>query len=107
MNNLLSFLTGLLIRLAIPIGISLLAFYLLHRLDARWQRDSKLLPVMAADQKPCWEIKNCPEEKRKVCPAANQPKVPCWQTFRSKDGLLREPCLDCDIFRQALVPVST
>jgi hypothetical protein len=106
MNNTLSFFIGLLIRIAIPVGISVLVFFLLRRLDERWQKQANILPVLSAGQKPCWEVKNCSAEKRKGCLAAKQTNVPCWHTFRSKDGLLREACLDCDVFRQARVPVK-
>ncbi|MBI4732121.1 MAG: hypothetical protein HY781_08355 [Chloroflexi bacterium] len=107
MNNTFSVLVGLLLRIGIPIGISLLVFFLLRRLDNRWQKEANLLPVAAMDQKPCWEVKNCSETKRKDCPVAAQPNVPCWQAFRTKDGLLKEACLDCDVFRQALTPARS
>jgi hypothetical protein len=97
----LSILIGLVIRIGIPVGISLLIFFLLRRLDARWQREVNVQPSVIEDQKPCWEVKKCWASKRKSCPAAAQPNIPCWQTFRSKDGLLKEACLDCDVFRQA------
>lgn len=105
MNDFLSFIIGLLVRIAIPIGISAVAIYLLRRLDERWQRQANILPVLPVGEKPCWEMKNCSEAKRKDCPAARQPNLPCWQVFRSKDGLLREACLECAMFRQAKAPV--
>ena len=106
MNGVLSLMLGLILRLGIPVGITALVFYLLRRLDIRWQRESKVQPQVAPGQKPCWQLKGCSEEKRKKCPAAAQPKVPCWQVFRSRDGLLRESCLGCDVFRRAPVPIQ-
>lgn len=105
MSELLSMLIGILLRLGIPIGISILVFHLLRRLDARWQKQANILPVVAAGQKPCWEVKNCAQEKQKTCPAAQHPDIPCWHTFRSKEGILRDACLDCSVFSQTMAPV--
>jgi hypothetical protein len=107
MDQIVNVLTGLLIRIGLPLGISILVFMLLRRLDGRWQKHAIQLPVIAAGSKKCWEVKKCSEEKRKTCPAASQPNVPCWHVFRSKDGVLREPCLDCDMFRATWVPVKS
>ena len=107
MNPTLAIILGLLVRIGIPVGITLLAFYVLHRLDTRWQKEADLLPVIAAGQKPCWEARNCSEEKRKNCAAYANQGTPCWQVFRSGNGALRESCLGCDVFRQAPVPVRS
>ena len=104
MDVILSFLLGVLLRLGIPIAITALVLIFLHRLDRRWQKEALALPVIHAG-KPCWEIKGCPEETRKNCQAAAQPKTPCWQVFRTRDGVMKEACLGCDVFRQAPLPV--
>jgi hypothetical protein len=106
MNNFLSILIGLSVRIVLPIGLTLLVIYLLRRLDQRWQKESLRLPVVPSGQKPCWEIKGCTAESRSECPAAAHPDIPCWQVFRKKNGMLKEDCLGCDVFRQAPVPVS-
>ncbi len=98
-----TFLLGVLLRLGIPIAVTAIVFALLRRLDKRWQKEALALPVVAAG-KHCWEIKGCTEEKKKDCPAAAQPKTPCWQVFRTKDGVMKEACLGCEVFRQAPVP---
>ena len=105
MDNILTVILGLAVRLGIPLGLTALVFFLLRRLDQRWQKEANVLPVVASGQKPCWEAKQCSEEKRKNCAAYGQTKVPCWQVFRAQDGVLRETCLGCDVFRQAPVPV--
>ncbi len=106
MNNLLSILIGLLVRIVLPAGLTLLVIYLLRRLDQRWQKESLRLPVVVSGQKPCWEIKGCKAELRSECPAAASPDIPCWQVFRKKNGMLKEDCLGCEVFRQAPVPVN-
>ncbi len=108
MNGLNTFLTvalGLILRIGIPVALTAGIIYLLRRLDQRWQKEALSLPVVAPTGKPCWEVKECPEAKHKACLAAAQPEVPCWQVFRSKNGILREDCLSCEVFRQASVPM--
>lgn len=99
------FLLGMILRIGIPVVLTIAAIALLRRLDHRWQRESLALPVVPAG-KPCWEIKGCSEEKKKGCAAAANPQVPCWQIHRSGNGALKETCLGCDVFRQAPVPVQ-
>jgi hypothetical protein len=105
MDTVLAFLLGLLLRIGIPVAVTALIFFLLRRLDERWQEEARAIPVLSS-QRPCWEIKGCSEEKRKYCPASAQLKIPCWQIFRTKNGLLREECLGCDVFRLAPVPIK-
>ena len=104
MSITLSFIIGLFLRLGIPLIVSAVIFFLLRRLDQRWQKEALAIPVIS-NQRPCWELKGCREENRKNCLAAAHPNTPCWQTFRSKNGLLQEKCLGCDVFRLAPVPV--
>ena len=104
MDVVLTFITGVLLRLGIPIALTALVFALLHRLDKRWREEALALPVIPAG-KPCWEIKGCPEERKKNCLAVAHPNTPCWQVFRTRDGVMKETCLGCDVFRQAPVPV--
>jgi hypothetical protein len=103
MDTLLTFVLGLLLRIGIPVAVTALVFFLLRRLDERWQKEALAVPVISS-QRPCWEIKGCSEEKRKDCPASQQAGVPCWQVFRTKKGLLKEECLGCDVFRTASAP---
>jgi hypothetical protein len=103
MDVVLTFLFGLLLRLGLPIALTAGVFALLHRLDKRWREEALALPVVPAG-KPCWEIRGC-AEKKQDCPAAAQSNTPCWQVFRTKDGVMKEACLGCDVFRQAPVPI--
>ena len=105
LNTFFTFALGLLLRIGIPLAVTAGVIYLLHHLDQRWQEEALSVPVVAPTGKPCWEVKECPETRHKACPAAAQPRVPCWQVFRSKSGVLREDCLSCEVFRQASVPL--
>ena len=93
---------GLLIRMAIPIAITVALVYFLRKLDARWQAEAQLQPVPV--HKPeCWKLKDCPPEQQKNCIARTSP-LPCWQVFRLPNGYLREECLTCKVFHDAPIP---
>jgi hypothetical protein len=104
MDTVLTFVLGLLLRIGIPVTVTVLAFVFLRRLDEHWQKEAQAIPVISP-QRPCWELKGCSDEKRKNCPAFSQSNIPCWQVFRTKNGLLREDCLGCDEFKLAPMPV--
>lgn len=98
----LAILSGLAVRLAIPILVTVLAVFALRRLDAGWQTEAQEIPVKA-DKPECWKTKACTPAQRKACPAVNSPR-PCWQVFRLPNGYLREECLACHVFVQAPMP---
>jgi hypothetical protein len=101
---LLAILAGILLRLAVPIAITALAVYLLRRLDEQWQQEAKVsTPTPPKPQ--CWDIKNCPEERRSNC-AGYTSAQPCWQARRMKNGYLQEECLSCSIFLNAPLPAE-
>ena len=103
----LAVITGIAIRLAVPIGITAIAIYFLRRLDTRWQAEAEeqlLLPVV--EKANCWEINNCSAEMRASC-AGYQSEQPCWQALREENGYLQERCLGCDVFKKAPVPITT
>jgi len=103
-NSVLVVLAGLGLRLAIPIGITLLAVYVLHKVDVRWQEEAALLPAQVDVEKPrCWDINACPAEKVKDCPVPDSPE-PCWQLHRQPNGYLAEACINCQVFHQAPIP---
>jgi len=100
---LLFVITGLLIRLAVPIALTALLIISLRKLDARWQKEAELQPMATASVE-CWNAKNCSPEQRENC-MAYQTAVPCWQAKRLPNGYLREECLSCEIFTKAPLPV--
>lgn len=104
LNSVLAVLSGLALRLAIPIAITLLVVYILHKVDARWQEEAAQMPAQVTVEKPhCWDIKNCPVELRSQCTSPNSTE-PCWQSHRLSNGYLREECINCQVFHQAPIP---
>ncbi len=107
LTSLLVFLAGLGLRLAIPLAITALAVYILHKLDEHWQAEAGQLPAVTNMEKPrCWEVRKCTPEMMQNCPSPASPQ-PCWQVRRQADGPLFVDCLTCEVFRQAPVPVPT
>jgi hypothetical protein len=104
-----SVLTGLLLRLALPAAVTGGAVWLLRRLDARWQMEAERtrtqVPVVPVER--CWEIKHCPPERVVSCPAYLDQSSPCWQYFRDRNGNLQERCLACELFQHAALPTSS
>lgn len=124
LSELVAVLIGFLVRIAVPVGITALVAWLLRRLDARWQAEAeenarKSAASAAASVSPsqngrgvgeglrCWEIRGCSPERRESCVAYLHPEIPCWQAFRAPTGQLREGCLDCEVFRDAPLPLAT
>jgi hypothetical protein len=108
MENLTTFfylLTGLLLRLAIPIAGTILVIFLLRKLDQRWKAEAELKPA-SVDKQECWKAKGCPPEEVRNCEAAQSP-LPCWQVKRMPNGYLNEDCLTCPVFVEAPVPSLT
>lgn len=103
-NATLAIVSGLLIRLALPLFITALAIVILRAVDKRWQEEAKELPLPVQVDKPrCWEVKNCAPEQRRACPSPTSTE-PCWQAHRLPNGYLCEECLTCVVFRQAPIP---
>lgn len=107
-NAVLTIITGLILRIGIPIAATALMIFFLRRLDNRWQIEAKqkLQLPMAVPAQPCWEVKKCSPEQRQNCAATKQTTSPCWQFFRTEQGTLRETCLACDVFRLAPLPTG-
>ncbi|HSL42635.1 MAG TPA: hypothetical protein VK897_04330, partial [Anaerolineales bacterium] len=100
--SLLAVLTGLLLRLAIPIAGTGILIYFLRKLDAHWQAEA-VLPPVPVQKVDCWSIKGCSPAQRKNCKAASS-SMPCWQVFREPNGYLQESCISCKVFINAPIP---
>jgi hypothetical protein len=100
---------GLILRIGIPVMITVLVIHFLRQLDENWKHQTETKKAEALQTKPknvgCWELNGCSAEKKSICPAYAQPEKPCWQVFRSTNGQLREGCIGCQVFKQALAPV--
>jgi hypothetical protein len=102
LTSFLAILTGLVLRLAIPIVGTILLVFLLRKLDAHWQAEAERTPVIVETVE-CWKVKGCSEDQRKNCIAAAS-SLPCWQVHRQSNGYLQEKCISCEVFTNA--PIS-
>jgi len=102
LTSLLAVITGLLLRLALPIIGTGILIYFLRKLDAHWQAEAQLEPV-SMPKVECWKIKGCSPEQQKHCTAITS-SLPCWQVHRLPNGYLREECLSCEVFSAAPLP---
>jgi hypothetical protein len=108
METLMTVFVGIGVRIFVPVTVTALLVFFLGKLDARWKAEAQLQMAtshLAVSQKPCWEVRGCSEKGKKNCKAYANPNVPCWQTFRNRNGNLREGCLDCSVFHDAPEPI--
>ena len=47
------------------------------------------------DYAPCWEIKDCPDERRMACTAFADKSKPCWETTKCRK---ENDCSTCVVF---------
>ena len=102
---LLVILIGLVLRLALPLTVTLVAVYFLRKLDAYWQQQAELERSQPAKEEEAWDLKDCPIEKRSSQPVLSS-ILPCWQTHRLPNGYLNDECLSCVTFRDAPARVA-
>lgn len=102
-STLLAVLVGIILRLALPLAVTVVVVIFLKWLDRRWQQATleESPPLQPASNPGCWDLKHCPEDLRNTCDAYQHPDMPCWQVLRREDGRLQERCLTCEIFRRA------
>jgi len=104
MNTLFVFVTGVLLRLAVPILLTALVVFVLHKLDVRWQAEAEIeRSSLIKDDMPCWKEQGLALDEIKF--RASKSEKPCWQMHRLSNGHLRETCLSCDVFLSAPIPV--
>ncbi len=107
MNNTSIFfvLTGLLVRLIVPLAITAVFVYLLHRLDARWQAEAvKEHNILLKEELICCKKHGLTVEEVRLKAVENGQQ--CWQLLRLPNGYLQEDCLDCEVFLTAPTPAS-
>ncbi len=104
-TSILVLLTGVFVRLIVPLAVTALIVFLLSKLDARWQAEAeKEHTALVKDEMPCWKEQGLAMDEIKLQVSKN--KQPCWQTHRLSNGYLCEACFDCEVFLAAPVPVQ-
>ncbi len=103
LTSFLVVLTGIVLRLVLPLTLTALVVFALRKLDARWQAEAELeKKLLIKDETPCWKEQDLSMDKiRQMSTVSGKP---CWQTKRLPNGYLREECLDCEVFLSAPIP---
>lgn len=103
-NTIFALILGLVVRLGLPLLVTLLVVLGLRRLDGRWQKEAELeRGLLVRDEERCWKEQGLSMDESKV--RAAESGKPCWQIHRLSNGYLREACLDCEVFINAPAPV--
>lgn len=103
LNSIFFIVSGVLLRLFVPLAVTALVVFMLHKLDARWQAEAEQeMKMLVKDEMPCCKEQRVSVEKLKLRLALGE--RPCWQIQRLLNGHLREDCLDCEVFRDAPAP---
>ena len=107
----LGLILGFIVRLGIPVGITLLLSWGLKRLDAKWRAEALAeaqqnnavfaKPSEAYLAGPCWTIIDCAPAKRESCPVYQSPEMPCWE-YRRTNGTYAKTCTTCTVWQQAI-----
>jgi len=115
------------LRLGVPLAITIALGYGLSRLDARWKAEGgdaappsrlagrpqhvfksaagfqalTLQQTFARDQagRPCWDLKDCSEAVLEAIAACESGDVPCWEARRIAEGELPADCRNCEVYQ--------
>lgn len=96
------------LRLGIPLAITIAIGYWLRHLDAKWEAEAiqyreldeapSELKALKVEGQPCWEMKGCSESARAQCPACKFLDIPCWAARLRATGQLPLECHNCARF---------
>ncbi len=93
------------LRIGLPLTVSLLIGHLLSKLDEKWQADELARQTASTPAKrtapPCWEVKGCDAAAREACPGYLLRPLPCWLAHRRVTGRLPQRCFTCQVFQAA------
>ncbi len=98
------------LRLGLPVGVSVAIGYLLRRLDSRWEAEAQAQPEAiqrlraAAAQRPCWEEKGCSESDMARCAAYKHTDIPCWLARLRAERRLPAECPECARYSRQPAP---
>lgn len=102
---------GVLLRVLLPLAITLGVALILKRFDDRWRAESLQESIRLAGASGslqslnCWDAFGCSAETRAGCRAFSDKSKPCWEIM-SADGKLQESCKACPFRKQKLAAVT-
>jgi hypothetical protein len=108
------------LRLGVPLAITLAAGYWLRRMDAKWEAEAlarqaedtlaqqegdveSMIEMLKVIEQPCWILNECPKSAFIQCPAYQYSDIPCWLARRRVEGRLPQMCYRCELFTAAKI----
>jgi hypothetical protein len=101
------------LRLGIPLAVTLLVAWWLRRLDEKWKAEAAAAAAedaglatrpqvrpATAETRPCWLVRNCPQEMRATCAGYGQTALPCWLARLRVEGKIPLTCASCALFQR-------
>ena len=96
------------LRLMVPLAVTVLVVWWLRRLDTRWETEGRAQDMAAQvrsrgrtalrePDRPCWEIHGCSAEERSHCDACRNSSLPCWLVRMQLTGKLGGKCVGCGV----------
>ncbi len=99
-------LLGFLVRIAVPIAITLaLGYWLEKKLSPAEEKDEVAQVKRSTVKNPkiiqlhCWDLKRCPSTQRAACAACQHPDLPCWLALQVAGEEVREQCFTCALYK--------
>lgn len=106
--NDLTLLAMCVVRIGIPIAITLALGYWLEK-KLRSPEESTVHPVVKNElgrrraakffELHCWDLKGCDTTRRAECAAFQHPDLPCWLALQVEGDKLREECFTCELYK--------
>lgn len=96
------------LRLMVPLAVTVLVVWWLRHLDARWEMEgraedmatqvtSRGRTALREPDRPCWEIRGCSAEERQHCDVCRNSALPCWLVRMQLTGKLSGRCVGCGV----------
>jgi hypothetical protein len=104
----LNVVVGVVLRVILPLGVTLVVAWILKRFDDQWRSESladSLRMAGSIETLHCWDFAGCRPEVRSSCRAFNNQDQPCWEMMRSR-GQLQEACKACPFRKQKLAAAA-
>ncbi len=104
LNDILSVLGLFVLRIGIPLAITLgIGYWLEKRLRPPVTEPTHNIQPILGQAQHCWEIKGCAPEAIQKCPAFIRQDLPCWLANQVATGSLKPGCATCGQFKPVQV----
>lgn len=111
--NTIFVLAGFLVRIGVPIAITLaLGYWLEKKLRPAEEKDDVVIELQRRAAKSpkiiqlhCWDLHRCDAARRAACAAYEHPDLPCWLALQVEGAKVREECFTCALYKPQTIAV--